>query len=129
MEPSLAQDKYEDKGHPSTKKIRTSTSKDESADEPEGSAICYLMHLPLELLAEILQDTCSPKDVLAVARCSKYFCTTLVESEASSNFIWRSVRATCKPEPIPDPTPNFTEASYAAFLFDGGVCEVCAPYA
>lgn len=86
---------------------------------------CYLNRLPIELLAEILLYMPSTKCVLALARCSKYFCATLVNNE-SSIFIWRRVRATCKPEPIPDPTPDFTEPAYAAFIFDGGECEVRA---
>lgn len=68
----------------------------------------------------ILKHTSSPKDVLAVARCNKYYCATLVENTDSMR-IWREVRRNAS---IPDPTPNFTEASYAAFLFDGGECEV-----
>ena len=82
----------------------------------------YFSHLPLELLAEILSTT-SPKDVLAVARCSKFLCNTLANNK-SAEFIWRSARKLCKPYPLPDPTPNFTEASYAAFVFDHGNCEV-----
>jgi F-box domain len=85
---------------------------------------CYdLTRLPLELLAEILLYMPSTKCVLALARCSKYFCATLVNN-GSSVFIWRRVRATCKPKVIPDPTPDFTEPAYAAFIFDGGQCEV-----
>lgn len=78
--------------------------------------------LPLELLAEILSST-SSKDVLAVARCSKSLCNILVDNE-STEFIWRSARKQCKPYPLRNPTPNFTEASYAAFVFDFGNCEV-----
>lgn len=88
--------------------------------EPPGS--CQLSRLPLELLAEILISTYSPKDVLAVARTSKYFCNTLLSS--SSTFIWRGARQTCHPQPLPDPISTFTESSYASFLFDGGLCEV-----
>ncbi|OCH87233.1 hypothetical protein OBBRIDRAFT_796411 [Obba rivulosa] len=84
---------------------------------------CYLTKVPLEILAEILSHTSSPRDVLALARCSKYFCATLVKP--SSNFIWRHARERCLPNPVPDPLPNFTEASYAALLFDGGHCEIC----
>ena len=89
--------------------------------EPTPSP-CHLLRMPFEIVADILQCTSSPKDVLAVARCSKFLCKTLLQT--SSDYIWRNRRKYCKPLPIPNPTPNFTEASYAAFLFDGGVCEV-----
>jgi len=85
---------------------------------------CYLSRIPIELLAEILMYMPSTQTVLALARCSKYFCATLVNND-SSVFIWRNVRATSKPYAIPDPTPNFTEPAYAAFIFDCGECEVC----
>ena len=83
---------------------------------------CYLSKMPFELLAEILQFTTSPKDILAVSRCSKFFCATLLNP--SSTYIWRHARTVCKPDPLPDPLPTFTESSYAAFVFDGGECEV-----
>ena len=86
---------------------------------------CYLSCIPMELLAEILLYLPSTRCILAVARCSKYFCDTLVTNK-SSVFIWRNVRSTCKPYAIPEPTPNFTEPAYAAFIFDGGECEVRA---
>jgi hypothetical protein len=28
------------------------------------------------------------------------------------------------PSALPDPTANFSEAAYAAFVYDGGLCEV-----
>ncbi|KAH7922757.1 hypothetical protein BV22DRAFT_1131164 [Leucogyrophana mollusca] len=97
------------------------TSSDAGKEPPKPDR---LTTLPMELLAEVLMDTNSPRCVLSVARCSKYFCATLVSNPAS-DFIWRSVRNTCKPQALPDPTPNFSEAAYAAFLFDDGFCEVC----
>ncbi|KAJ3477400.1 hypothetical protein NLI96_g10489 [Meripilus lineatus] len=84
---------------------------------------CLLTRFPLEILAEVLSYTGSPKDILALARTSKHFCSVLVNNPGSE-FIWRQSRKDCSP-PIPDPTPNFTEASYAAFIFDAGVCETC----
>ncbi|KAM5534010.1 hypothetical protein V8D89_012330 [Ganoderma adspersum] len=80
--------------------------------------------MPLELLAEILLYAQSPRDILSLSRTSKHFCTILVNNR-STNFIWRQVRAQAYPNRIPDFTPNFTEASYAAFLFDSKLCEVC----
>lgn len=81
----------------------------------------HLSRLPVELLAEILLYMPSTKSLLAVARCSRYLCATLVSS--SSAFIWRNVRMSCNP-PIPNPTPNFGEPAYASFIFDDGECEV-----
>jgi hypothetical protein len=86
--------------------------------------ICPLGSVPLELLAEIMSYT-TPRDVLALARTSKYFCATLVSNPACE-FIWKRARARFEPT-IPAPTPNFTEPAYAAFLFDSGVCEVSCP--
>lgn len=83
---------------------------------------CPVDSLPLELLAEILSYT-TPRDILALARTSKYFCATLVTNPAST-FIWKRARARYEPA-IPDPTPNLTEPAYAALLFDAGVCEKC----
>ncbi|EIN08421.1 hypothetical protein PUNSTDRAFT_144020 [Punctularia strigosozonata HHB-11173 SS5] len=83
--------------------------------------------LPLELLAEILSYTSSPRDILAVARCSKVLCDTLVQNPATV-YIWRKARARAQPEPIPDPTPNFHEAAYAAFIYDPGICYVCGAF-
>lgn len=81
-----------------------------------------LSRLPVELLAEIMLYFTSTKMLLNVARSSKDLCLTLVNPAFS--FIWRSVRGSCC-VPIPDPTPNFAEPAYAAFIFDGGECEVC----
>ena len=95
-----------------------------TAISPEDTeqAPCYLTRIPMELLAEILLYMPSTKCILALARCNKYFCATLVKK--SSVFIWRNVRASSKPYAIPDPTPNFTEPAYAVFIFDSGECEV-----
>lgn len=102
-----------------SKKARSTVHK-KASDEVLPSP-CRITQLPLEILAEILLHTASPRDVLAVARCSKFFCATLVNN-ASTVYIWKRLRA--KFDNIPDPTPNWTEASYAAFLFDEPVCDV-----
>ncbi|KAL5495188.1 hypothetical protein ACEPAI_650 [Sanghuangporus weigelae] len=81
--------------------------------------------LPWELIAEILSMT-TPEEVLALARCSRHFCDSLVINPRSK-CIWESARKYCRPE-IPDPTPNFTEPAYAAYIFDGGPCEQCGKY-
>ncbi|KAK0482196.1 hypothetical protein IW261DRAFT_1333218 [Armillaria novae-zelandiae] len=84
---------------------------------------CCITRLPFELIAEVLLYTQSPKDVLALARCNKFFCATLISK--SSDYIWRYTRNNCRPAPLPEPLQNFTEASYAAFVFDEGKCEEC----
>ena len=91
----------------------------------EINAPCLIGTVPLEILAEILSYTL-PRDVLAFARTSRYFCNTLVSNPASQ-FIWAKARVRFTPV-IPPPTPNFTESAYAAFLFDPGVCEVGSSY-
>ena len=96
---------------------------DSDAISSKLSPRCYFTTLPLELIAEILSYTPSPRDILAVARTCKHFCAVLVNNPASE-FIWRHSRARFIYGPIPDFSPNFTEASYAAFLFDTKICEV-----
>ncbi|KAG6814825.1 hypothetical protein H0H93_012097 [Arthromyces matolae] len=83
---------------------------------------CHFSTLPFELIAEILIYTNSPRDVLAVARCSKFLCHTLLYP--TSAFIWKAVRKTCSIPP-PEPMSIFTESSYAAYLYGGGPCESC----
>ncbi|KAI0688409.1 hypothetical protein BC835DRAFT_311744 [Cytidiella melzeri] len=92
----------------------------------EGKATlkhCHIDDLPVEILAEIL-SYCRINDILSMARTSKRYCATLAVNPAST-YIWKRARAAFTPMPIPDPTPNFTESSYAAFLFDKGPCEMC----
>lgn len=96
------------------------------AVEPENAqdnAPCYLLRLPLELLAEILSYT-RPPALLSLARTSKYFCGVLCDS--ASSFIWK--RARVDPDglfAIPDPLPNMPEPAYAAMIFDTGKCFIC----
>ncbi|KAI0356088.1 hypothetical protein OH77DRAFT_1402228 [Trametes cingulata] len=85
---------------------------------------CLLQNLPLELLAEILSYTSSTRDVLALSRTNRHFRSVLVNSPAT-DFIWRHARARYVLGAIPDPLPGLAEATYAALLFDSGVCEVC----
>ncbi len=99
------------------KKIKAKPTAEEDQPKP-----CYITRLPFELIAEVLLYTRSPKDVLALARCNKFFCATLVSK--SSDYIWRYTRNNCKPAPLPEPSQIFTEVSYAAFVFDEGKCEV-----
>ena len=78
--------------------------------------------LPYELLAEFASYLASP-DLLSLARSCKLFCNTLVDAESTP--IWRTARANCMPNPLPDPcAPSWTESSYAAFVFDDVPCDV-----
>jgi hypothetical protein len=113
---------------PNIKSTRRRTKKAKTTSMPSSStsAICHLDRMPFELLAMILGSTSSPKDVLALARCSKYYFYTLAGSTKSGSegsHIWTAVRRTAE---VPDPVPKngWTEIGYAAFLFDGGICEV-----
>ncbi|KAG8216886.1 hypothetical protein J3R82DRAFT_7155 [Butyriboletus roseoflavus] len=90
-----------------------------------ASARATLTGLPIEILAEVLLYTCSPPTVVAVSRTCSFLYHSLAQNPAAS-FIWRGVRETCKPV-LPDPGKCWkgSEADYAAFVFGGGVCEVC----
>ncbi|EKM58120.1 uncharacterized protein PHACADRAFT_206959 [Phanerochaete carnosa HHB-10118-sp] len=105
----------QDKCHPQTKRTKA-----EHTQDAKAPGRCLIGTLPLELLVEILSYT-TPRDILALSRTSKYFYATLVTNPASG-FIWKKARARYEPA-IPNPTPNFTEPSYAALLFDTGPCE------
>jgi hypothetical protein len=112
-----------------------------------------LFRLPLELLAEILIMTGSPQHVLAVARTCKSFCHTLLGEDAqfiwraarrgpgcsfnpcvasieqilSLGHLPNDLIALSDPTQfisLPGPPRNFSEAAYAAFLYDPGPCEV-----
>ena len=107
----------------SSKRRSKKPRKTQNTTEEVNPSPCHLARAPFDIIAEILSHKCSPRDILSLARCSKYFCNTLVQPSSAS--IWKKARARCLPTPIPDPLPNFTEASYASFLFDGGECEVC----
>ncbi|KII87575.1 hypothetical protein PLICRDRAFT_42081 [Plicaturopsis crispa FD-325 SS-3] len=110
----------DDDARPPLKRVRTAGGVVYHVGYPRP---CHLKRMPFELLAEILGHTTSTKDALSLARTSKYFCVTLTSPTAV--YIWRRLRKQSVPLPIPDPLPNFTESSYAAFLFDGGLCSVC----
>ena len=79
--------------------------------------------VPVEILAEILHHVTSPKDVLSVARCNKRLRATLLNP--SNVMIWRHARSNCVVPDLPPPPPNLNEATYAAFIFDSGICYVC----
>ena len=101
----------------------TSATPTVSCEDAQGNTPCYLLRLPLELLAEILSYT-RPPALLSLARTSKYFCGILCDP--SSSFIWK--RARIDPDflfAIPDPLPNMPEPAYAAVIFDPGKCYIC----
>lgn len=81
----------------------------------------YFEILPVELLAHILSYVPTPKDVLAVTRCNKHLCATLLNK--AQRYIWKRAREECS-IPMSGPPPGWSEAAYVAFVFDGGVCEV-----
>ncbi|KAF8345305.1 hypothetical protein F5887DRAFT_951858 [Amanita rubescens] len=88
-----------------------------------------LMLLPAEIISQVLIHTRSTRDVLAVARCSKYLCVMLVDP--SNATIWSSTRRNTGQSlyrGMPDPPSGMTEPAYAAFVFDGGKCEICREY-
>ncbi len=88
-----------------------------------------LMLLPVDIISQILIHTCSTRDVLAVARCNKYLSVMLVDP--SNATIWSSTRRNTGQSlhrGMPDPPSGMTEPAYAAFVFDGGKCEVGVLY-
>lgn len=88
--------------------------------------LCYITRLPTELVSDVLSYVNTPREILNLARTCRFFCAMLTSRDTT--FVWRRARRRAIPSPIPDPTPNFTESSYAAFIFDGGRCCV-RPYA
>jgi hypothetical protein len=87
---------------------------------------CHLACVPIEIIADILSYTRTPKDILALTRTSKWLFSVL--NSPSAAYIWKNARLRCVPQAIPDPLPTFTECSYAAFIFDGGMCHVRHPF-
>ena len=114
---------------PSNKRIRVESPTPHaiSVASPNG-----FVHLPLEVLSEILSHLNTTKDILSVTRTCKFLCNTLLEK--SNENIWRKARQRALPLPIPDQQGLLSEVVYASFLFDGGPCEACGkelgqPYA
>jgi hypothetical protein len=79
----------------------------------------HLTSLPLELLGMIAWYL-NTRDLLSLARTSRWLALTLTGLDSS--YMWRTSRQNFRPWPLPDPTSNFTESSYAAFVFDAGEC-------
>jgi len=66
-----------------------------------------------------------PRDLLALARSCKQFFQILVDPTAS--LLWRRARARFE-HPVPEPSSNWSEWAYAAFIFDSGECDICQQY-
>lgn len=101
----------------------------------------FFLLLPFDVLLEILSRTNHPGDLLAVTRTCKNLCRKLTDPSAYP--LWRRMRRNLS---LPDPAKytsvvkshdetdvrvtgvlNFAhEPAYAAFVFDGGDCEVNA---
>ena len=98
---------------------------DNAANSSIPTSRVSLTSLPIEILAEVLLYTRSPPTVLAVSRTCSFLYRSLSRSPDAA-FIWRGVRRTF-PVPLPDPPKVLkkSEADYVAFVFGGGVCEVC----
>ncbi|KAI5887075.1 uncharacterized protein SCHCODRAFT_02640666 [Schizophyllum commune H4-8] len=79
-----------------------------------------LQRLPYEILTDVMMRLGSPQWVLAVARTSQYCCNTLLDEK--SQGIWKANRQAVG---LREPLPILTESAYAAFVFDGGPCEIC----
>jgi hypothetical protein len=106
-----------------SKRLRTSAAPAVSHEDAQNDTPCYLLRLPMELLAEILSYIRAPT-LLSLARTSKSFCNLLCDP--GSSFIWK--RARIDPDllfAIPDPHPSMPEPAYAAMIFDPGKCYIC----
>ncbi|KAF9444847.1 hypothetical protein P691DRAFT_777987 [Macrolepiota fuliginosa MF-IS2] len=134
-------------GGRATKKPRFSSLEFETEARQLEAAVQHssFLELPLEILAEILLQTVSPADLLSVARTCKALCAQLLSP--GTQFIWKKMRAVVGlPEPgvyhadIADAGGKVVmgvrgvqrflgrEVAYAAFVFDGGLCENCGQY-
>ncbi|KAL1742557.1 hypothetical protein HDZ31DRAFT_43009 [Schizophyllum fasciatum] len=101
-------------------KVEEITSATMDTDVEQSASADLLQRLPYEILTDVLMRLGSPKWVLAVARTNQYFCNTLLDEKSLG--IWKANREAAG---LPAPLPILTESSYAAFVFDGGPCEIC----
>ncbi|KAI0064326.1 hypothetical protein BV25DRAFT_1823310 [Artomyces pyxidatus] len=105
-----------------SKGLAQNSSHGDSGSDAVSTVAC-LDKMPVEILSEILFYVPSPKEVLAVTRCNKHLCATLLNP--SNISIWRRAREECTVGALPPPFDGWSESAYAAFVFDGGNCEVC----
>lgn len=82
-----------------------------------------LESLPVELLSEVLSYMPTPNDILNVTRTSRFMCHTLLNK--GNTPIWVAARKNSAAGVVPEPPAGWSEPAHAAFLFDGGRCEVC----
>ena len=106
----------------SRKRTKKANNADAPCDPNITPKVDLLMLLPVEIIAQILIYTRSTRDVLAVARCSRHLCAILVDPSNAS--IWSAARKDSAWRTMPDPPSSMPEPAYAAFVFDGGKCEV-----
>ncbi|KAL0959973.1 hypothetical protein HGRIS_011635 [Hohenbuehelia grisea] len=112
------------------------TSSSSPSQSGSDGASGNLASLPLEILAEVLTQVSSPADILAVARTCRFLHRTL--GKPSSAFIWRTVRESMRPNPMPAvPPPSSSgdaldqlahirsEPTLAAFVYDAKPCHEC----
>ncbi|KAI0035433.1 hypothetical protein K488DRAFT_83009 [Vararia minispora EC-137] len=71
-----------------------------------------LNDVPLELLAAILDNLATPRDLLAVCRTSSHLCHTLLHP--SNQAIWHRARVRCPAGPVPNPPADRKEDYLAA---------------
>ncbi|KAF5357021.1 hypothetical protein D9756_006670 [Leucocoprinus leucothites] len=143
LKPSPSADVSRD-AEPRAKRGRFYEGHREAEERDALGAPPTLLTLPFDLLLEILSRTSYPGDLLAVARTCKSLCRKL--TDASTYHLWRKMRRDIL---LPDPAAyeaevedaynsdgskkkitgveNFinNEPAYAAFIFDGGPCEIC----
>jgi len=114
----------DENGEPLSKKIRLDSDDIHDADESASSASrCLIITLPFELVAEILLNSRSTRDLLAISRTCRHFCATLTRPRAA--YVWKNARQNMLPRPLPEPLPGWSEHGYAAFVFGSpGKCEV-----
>lgn len=112
-------------GKPARKRLRSERTAKEKAKKQaiaESRRNYFDGILPVELIAHILSYVPSPKDILALARCNQHLCAVLLNK--SQGYIWKRAREECSIGPMIAPPLGWSEAAHAAFVFDGGNCEV-----
>lgn len=100
--------------------LRALELEEEAPSSPQPRS--HLENLPVELLSEVLRYMPSPNDILNITRTSRFLCLTLLNK--GNVQIWVTARKNCVAGEVPEPPPGWSEPAHAAFIFDGGKCEV-----
>ncbi|KAI0044945.1 hypothetical protein FA95DRAFT_1608108 [Auriscalpium vulgare] len=108
---------------PKPPRIRKKRRTTRRTDAKPTSSHPSLDAMPVEIIAEILTHVPSPREVLAVTRCNRHLHAMLRNPGNAS--IWRRAREQCHVGEMPAPPPGMSEPAHAAFVLDGGTCEVC----